>query len=442
VFMSFVIQEGAFTNAAVTFFGQESLRDILADNSPNLPVKYGFGSDQSDPNEAQSSLGNPVFISDLTETLIQDATTQQEFETLTGEIPIDKPLEVVNGQLQPKQTSFARQSNDFDNPTGSLTIEVNASDGSSNSTYTIIDFEGNNIEFDFSFDHRIPNEEFEIRYRWAVDALGDNSDFSFYINDQLLKVDGSTSVIGSGGYEWETTDNDANGQDDDWQFREDIEPGETYTFKIELDTKGADSETRIDLFSFGDKRQPVDLPDTLTSGTDHLDGPQDYPQQVTQTFAEVAETRRELDFAKAVLGIDDTSNGQFVELSNDGGSNFIRTSNSDTATASFASPSREVTSRVGLSRHGSRTDETPLTGFLPQQIDTWELFANPLAVLPDGIGTTLTIGIVPRGEIVGETIRELGQLDSDGTTLTRSIRADLEVEEEMRAFGRERVVIS
>jgi len=428
--------------AVVTDLGRESLRDIIADSSPNLPVNYGFGSDQTEPSTSDTTLGNSLFISDLTETLIQDASSQSELETLVGSIAEDKPLEIENGKIQTQQTSISNESNEFDDAFGDLTIVQNAGDGSSNDEYTIIDFEGNTIEYDFTFNHKIPNEELEIRYRWAVDAIGGNSSFNFYIDDQLLISDGATSVIGNGGYEWERTNNDPNDQDDDWQFRDDIEPGQTYTFKIELDTKGADSETRIDLFSFGDKRQAVDLPSSLSGTTDYLDGPQDYPQQVTQTFAEKAETRRELDFAKAVLDIDDTSNGQFIELSNDGGSNFIRTNNSDTATANFASASREVTSKVGLSRHGSRTDETPLTGFLPQQINTWTLFANPLAVLPDGIGTVLTIGIIPRGEITGSTIRELGQLDSSENTLTRSIRAALTVESEMRVFGRERLEIT
>jgi hypothetical protein len=229
-----------------------------------------------------------------------------------------------------------------------------------------------------------------------------------------------------------------------WDWDQTIQPGQTYELRVIVDNGVDNSEQRwrIDGVSVGDARQQVDLPDTLTSGTEHLDGPQDYPQQVEQAFAEVAGTRRELDFAKAVVDINNTDNGQFIELSNDGGSNYIRTTNSDTATASFSSASNEVVSRIGLSRHGSRTDETPLTGYLPQQINSWDLFANPLAVIPDGIGTVLTIGLIPRNEIVGSTIAELGQLDSNNNTLTRSIRAELTVESEMRVFSRERLQIS
>jgi len=432
--------------AVVTDLGRTSIRDIIADNSPALPQNYGFGSDQTEPSTADTALGNSLFVSDLTETLIQDGSSQTELENLVGTIADDKPLEVVNGQIQPKQTSFSRQVNDEDSANivtgGDINFVLNAGDGSSDDVYAILEGEGTWLEYDFSFDHRIPNEEIDLRYRWVAEGIGDVDSFTFTLNGDFLDTDSPTQTTGGDGYEWERTNNDPNDQDDNWNFTEDIEPGETYTLRVELTSEGTDNDVRVDLLSLGDKRQSVDLPSSLTSGTEHLDGPQDYPQQVTQLFSEKAETRRELDFAKAELDIDNTDNGQFVELSNDGGNTFIRTNNSATATASFASPSREVQSRVGLSRHGSRTDQTPLTGYLPQQLTAWTLLANPLAVLPDGIGTALTIGIIPRGEITGSTIRELGQLDNSENTLTRSIRAALTVESEMRVFGRERLRIT
>jgi hypothetical protein len=428
--------------AVVTDLGRTSIRDIIADNSPSLPVNYGFGSDQTEPSTSDTTLGNSLFVSDLTETLIQDGSSQAELENLAGTIADDKPLEIVNGQIQPKQTSFSRQVNDEDTGDGVVDFTLNAGDGSSDDVYGVFQSEGSALEYNFTFDHRIPNEEIDVRYRWVAEGIGDVDSFTFTLNGKFLDSDFPVQTISGDGYEWERTNNDPNDQDDNWNFTEDIEPGVTYTLRVELTSEGTDNDVRVDLFSIGDKRQSVDLPAELTSGTEHLDGPQDYPQQVTQTFAEVAETRRELDFAKAELDIDNTDNGQFVELSNDGGNTFIRTDNSATATANFASPSREVTSRIGLSRHGTRTDQTPLTGFLPQQLNAWTLLANPLAVLPDGIGTALTIGIIPRGEIVGSTIRELGQLDSSENTLTRSIRAALAVESEMRVFGRERLQIT
>jgi hypothetical protein len=217
-------------------------------------------------------------------------------------------------------------------------------------------------------------------------------------------------------------------------------PAGTHTLRIDGPT-GTDAENLgVDIFSFADNRYTYTL-DNAVDANGYLSGPELYPELVERQFDEAAQTRRELDFAKAVVDIDDTSNNQFIELSNDGGNNFIRTDNSDTATANFSGTSREVISRIGLSRYGSRTDATPTTGFNPQTISTWSLFANPLAVIPDGIGTALTIGLIPRGEIVGQTIAEVGQLDSSENTLTRAIRADLGVLTGMRVFGRERLEI-
>jgi len=201
-------------------------------------------------------------------------------------------------------------------------------------------------------------------------------------------------------------------------------------------------QTEIDLFGFYDDRYKsnLDFDNTVHQTDGYLDGPELYPDLIELGF-DTASTRRTVTEATATQSWNDTTDKQFIELSNDG-SAFIRGDNTDTFTTTFASAERGVDTRVGLSRFGGPQSATPRFGFKNQTISSHDLTANPDAVVPDAIGTVLTVAILPRNEITGDTIKELGQLDSSQNTLTRSIRAVLDVEQDMRVIARERLQIS
>ena len=221
-----------------------------------------------------------------------------------------------------------------------------------------------------------------------------------------------------------------------------MQAGETYTLRFEV-TEEEDGDELIDINSWAIADSQFNpTADNTLDANNVIDGPETHPDIVEVDFAETS-TRRAVDSAnvESVWVNNDVGEEQFIELSNDGGENYTRTNNSEMASANFAELNRGVRERVGISRRIEESEASPKFD-AGQGVDVWDLFANPDAVIADGLGTALTIGIVPRNEIVGSTIAELGQLDANENTLTRSIRAELEVEQEMRVFGRERLQIT
>lgn len=78
-----VSDDADVVKGVLTEAGQETTRDILADNDPDLPAQYAYGSDGSEPAETDVALGAQVVVTDLDELLIQAANTDAEWEGLT-----------------------------------------------------------------------------------------------------------------------------------------------------------------------------------------------------------------------------------------------------------------------------------------------------------------------------------------------------------------------
>jgi len=168
----------------------------------------------------------------------------------------------------------------------------------------------------------------------------------------------------------------------------------------------------------------------------YLTGPEKFRELEVLSF-ETASTRRNVTETNVDSTWNDVSNGQYIELSNDG-STFIRTNNSQTASVTFTSPNSNVDVNVALSRYSDGTAATPLNGNQGQQIDTWELFANPDAVLAEAIGETVTRAVVPQDTsgIVGNTVRECG-LKNGSLLLSRHQLADFVLESDQRLASSE-----
>jgi hypothetical protein len=164
--------------------------------------------------------------------------------------------------------------------------------------------------------------------------------------------------------------------------------------------------------------------DSVNSPGGYLDGPELY-SDLSEVAFEPTTTRRELTSATARQTWNDTSNAQFIELSNDGGSTFLRTNNNDTATGQFANPSNEVIVRVGISRFG-QSGATPLQGANGQEVSVHDLRADVDAITPEDIGQTLTRAVIPPDTITGDTIREAG-IKFDGNLLTHHVLAEFDV---------------
>jgi len=171
-----------------------------------------------------------------------------------------------------------------------------------------------------------------------------------------------------------------------------------------------------------------------------LDGPEFFPGQKIVSL-ETATTRRDTDEARFSSTWDDISNNQFVELSNDGGNNFIRFTNSSSGTATFAGEETDIDTNLALSRWGSTTGQTPLTGINGQSVDVWDLFASIVAISTDGIGEALARAVVSPGTITGQNIAEAGMFGS-GDLLTHHTVAEFTVESQQRLASAETSVFT
>jgi len=444
-----VEDDPAFDSGVVTLDGQTSVRDIIADNSPAYPSEYAYGSDGTTPTINDTSLGNQQTTVDLTELLVQNVDSQSEWNEILS-INSDEAVKVTaGGELVAEQAGWFEEGENADRfqdgfDDGSTDTEISNNDylslsrgpNAGQATGTA-DF----AEWDFTVNYEIPSSDFAFYIRQASDGVDGAPTFKW----ELEHENGTTYTV-------DRNENLGAGLADNFAWDElpffqgsqpepiaDIVPGD-YTLRVEiLDSDGAADKYMywIDAIWVGDDGAfSFDFDETV-NGSDALDGPQEYPDLVEKEFASVS-TRREFDTATCEQTWDDTSNNQFIELSNDGGSTFIRTNNSQTATASFASSSTQLLTNVGISRYTSDSTTSPATGDTPQAIDVHQLFANINAITPSDIGLADIRAIVTPNTINGTTLREGGQLDGSSNLLTRSIFAAFTVEQDERVISSEK----
>ena len=78
-----VSNDNSVSRGVLTQDGQEAVRDVLADNSPNAPTDYGYGSDGTTVAESDTALGNRVVSQDLDKFLVEQLDSTTDFENAT-----------------------------------------------------------------------------------------------------------------------------------------------------------------------------------------------------------------------------------------------------------------------------------------------------------------------------------------------------------------------
>ena len=175
----------------------------------------------------------------------------------------------------------------------------------------------------------------------------------------------------------------------------------------------------LDVIAPLDERFTVTLDNTVNEPDGYLNGPERFPELIERSLS-TAPTRRNVTEANFVSSWNDTSGEQYVELANDG-STFTRINNDDTGSVTFDDAERGVDVNIGFGRYSETSNQTPLNGNDPQQIDTWSLFANPDAITNEDIGTASVRAIAEDSEAVGNTFAEAGLKATSGDMLTRSL---------------------
>jgi hypothetical protein len=395
-----------------TIKGQKVVRDILADNSPDLPAEYAYGRGQSAPAESDTALDDQAASLSLDEIVVQTADTNSDFNSITPTFADTTPLAVQNGAIELLQAGFFREGENMSNLGAStFSNRPNASQGE----FVGIKFATDFVEFSFTNEYDIPANDVQFAFRLQTEA-SDTPAFS-------VKLDGSTifslPTDGLGPNKFKN------------QFAylgprsaglsSDLSAG-SHTLRFEIDQASSNTSfVFIDLGHLSDARFPYTF-DNSTDSDDNLEGPQLFPDLQTVEF-DASSTLRIVNSVTASEDYNDVSNNQFIEVSNDGGATFQRFNNTSSATGNFQSGGQSPQARLGLSRFGSRTTASPSTGFNGQTVSTHELVAGQEGIVPNGIGSANVRAIARTGDLSAESdqLTEGGQLDAQGDLLTRSI---------------------
>lgn len=349
------------------------------------------------------------------------------------------PVAVRNDQLELLQSCFTQEGHaEFvDDNNSTFFGDDPLSDGGARG----IDTNGEWIEWEFENEYLIEENDVGVHVRdagWDGGVGGSNE-----IVGIEWTLDGVTLVDPNAGVSITHSWTDIGGDDygsDPWD-RGDLEPG-THTLRVEVTDDSSGGPYLTDVVAPLDERFTYDFDNDVHEPQGYLDGPELFPDQHVQEFAE-ASTRRDVTAAGVTQSWNDTSAGQFIQASNDGGATWLpddgTEDNTESISVTFASPETGVQTRVGMNRYGGPRDATPRFGFEGQAIDSHELFADVDAITPDGRGQADARAIVAPGTIAGETLREAGQLTASDDLLTRSIFADIIVGNDERIISSEAV---
>ncbi|AFH21457.1 hypothetical protein OSG_eHP1_00135 [environmental Halophage eHP-1] len=429
------VQRGVLTND-----GQTAVRDVLADNSPNLPTDYAYGSEGSAVSVSDTSLGNKLKQVSLSEILVQDADTDSEWSSITT-IDSTKPIEVNNSKLNLLQSSFVIEAEAADLNNGSTGIQrsdFSSDPNTTNDGQQINDY-GEAPQYDINIPYEIPASEFSCYIR-GVETVANDTTALIVTDDNNNQLSGQTLAFDNT-VKWIKLSLDGGDGPPSYLNQN------SFQLKPNPALNGIDTwgELQLDVVAFVDERYTTktasdfDNTDLSTVSRDYLNNPELYPNIATQTLSK-STTRRNISEGSFDGTWNDTTNNQFVEISPDG-SKYTRFDNTSNGSYSFSNPTQKIDVNLGLSRFPVSTNPqnaTPRFGYNGQSVDLWELFVNPNTPSPDDIGVTNARAIVPTNTsgITGNTVREAG-LKSGSTLLTHHQLAEFVLETDQRLASSE-----
>jgi len=415
------IDDATESNGVVTQTGQTAIRDIIADNNPQTPTRYAFGSNQSQPAETDTSLTNETEDTNLKRVQLQNIDTPSEFEsTITPSISDDSPLTIdqVNGAVTVKPVTYITEA---ENATFNGSIFQSVSTLSNDTGIDIGQNLRDSVTFQFKLNQDVPANELTVGtyaelddWRGTVDYFFDGQKYT----DEV--IGGSTSQNRPSGV--------VNGVND---FA--LEAGTTHTLTAET-VAIVDGNHIVDvLFAFDNRSQfNITTPAKSAFNGDTYDFPELFPDGVSVSFAEV-NTRREITELELVQTWNDTSNNTSVTLNL--GSQSKTVSNPiiqpngrirETLSVNQSNAARSASVDINLSRFidTSSTSQVPRLGSAAQRMSFHILDANPDAITRSSIGEATTRAIFRSGSLTS-TLRESGQ-KAGADLLTHSIFADVD----------------
>lgn len=308
-----------------------------------------------------------------TNKLLEEADTDSELAALLN-ISSTDPAVISGGTLTTQQSAFHAEGENIGGGGGSVSRSA-ASEGAAESVFD----SSHSGSQSFTADYHIPSGKVGIAARYAIPTDPD-SDGVFEGTPMDITIDGSTTIDlpsstnTTSDYVWVTGDANVGG----------LSSG-THTVGFDATATG-EARTELDLLVVYDKRFSYTF-DSSTDSNNLLSGPETKPDLVEVISNDVV-TAFQITGGRCELTIDDTSNEQFIAVSNDRGSNYIRADNSATVEGDFSDGTPQIRAKLGLSRtDDTRTTETPTSGYKGQSVDVLKLFADiskvPLLVNQD-----------------------------------------------------------
>jgi len=404
--------------------GLNTLRDILASSSVAWPQTYAYGSDSTDPTVSDTSLGNQQVTQDLDNIFIGEVEAQSEWENRTPTFADDVPLAVENGKLKQLRATYFTEAEDLLNFAGNIVSNA----GSLSSDEGIeLSISNDFVEFEFSPDYRIPADE------WNADFYYNANSFTGTVK---TFIDGTE--VASDSFSSRNVENSLNGSAD---VSIELQPDQTYDFRVEL-TSVSGGDIVIDTLQavdgggrFGGFN--ISRGGTFDANSASFDAPEIYPE-LQEVLLDTFVTTREIDEANVQSNWNNTDNAQYIELSNDG-TNFIRTNNSSSASATFSSLETDLDVRLGISRYTAESLKTPTNGDATQEVDLLDIFANPDAITVEQIGEADVRAIIRDSAATGVTFAEAGLLDTNSDLLTRSLVPEFSKTSDQKVISGERL---
>jgi hypothetical protein len=417
-----VANDASVSRGVVTATGQEAIRDILADNNPLVPTEYAYGTGDGSVSESDTSLVSEVVRQDLEKVLIEELTSTSDFESAT-DFDDESRIVIENDTIRVAQSGFFIEAEDADTQNSDVVANSNFSNqegvrsGGSPNADTL-------IREPFTPEYTIPaiNIGGTMIIAGRVEVANDNDHpaYEYFLEKDGERIDTAPIQEDSklAGVDWDVEQLATDAEIDE------IVKGGDYAFGVEIfSTESTSTEIEVDCLHIGDNNFDYTYDNTLGEFNE-LSGPELFPAVESVSLAGVG-TRRDATQAVVDLDINETDNGQFIEISNDG-STFTRFNNTDSATDTF-SATREIFVNLGLdgSTPATRTS-SPSERYEPQTVSISSLSANPDAVTAEGIGETTTRAVIQPNTITGETLQEAGIFDGSDL-LTRAVFAPFEV---------------